>query len=639
MRRYIFFSIFFSITAFNSIFSQNSLPDYGDYSAEEISMTETALNKDAEAVVLIDEGNSYYDDNYQLITERRIRIKILTQLGVDRGTVSILFYSKEGYETIRKVDGMTYNAGDAKPASKISNKSVYTERVDDKYSRIKFALPNVKPGSIIEYKYISVMKNYGGLEDWYFQTDIPTLKSCYKLEVLPNCDFSYVVYKKSYYNVRIVPPRDNGIIYFEMNDIPGLKSEPYMDAVRDYLQKVEFKFSGCMNQFGIMKEVNDTWKSVANELATSEYLGTTYKTNLPVPMDLSASVVTAPNDLAKVVAIYNYVKNNFGWNGYHGKYAPDGLKKVWEAKTGSAGELNLLLVNLLHSFKFDAKPLLVAEREFGKIDPKHVYVDRFNKTLAYVNVAGRNLILDATNKYCPATLIPYSVLNTYALLIDKKTDALLAIESTDEKYKNTVVVTAAIGKDGLFKGSGVMTSAGYARESRVADIAANKKKFISDKFEVPHQGLKIDSFDYDVPADESAPLVQRFNFNNQLDESGGFVFLNYNLFTGLTKNPFTSDNRFTNINFGYPVDIEISQTIELPPGSKTEDLLKDKTMENGTHIFLSRQIKRTGNTLTIKIVFKQAITLVAADGYNILKSFYKDMIDMLSEPVVIKLGQ
>ena len=44
--------------------------------------------------------------------------------------------------------------------------------------------------------------------------------------------------------ITIQSDANDGKIYFEMNNVPGLRIEPYMDAPRDYIQKVMFQFSG-----------------------------------------------------------------------------------------------------------------------------------------------------------------------------------------------------------------------------------------------------------------------------------------------------------------------------------------------------------------------------------------------------------
>src|SRR5258705_1144063 len=148
---------------FQKISAQSSLPPFGVYSEEEMNLKGCPFEKDAEAVVLLDEAYSDWSDNYQLVTTRRIRIKILNQRGIDRGNITIPFYSKDDFEFIKNIEGYSFYENSLFTLNK---KSIYTEKVNDRYSNMKFALPNVKVGSIVEYKYESVMKNFGGLDEW-----------------------------------------------------------------------------------------------------------------------------------------------------------------------------------------------------------------------------------------------------------------------------------------------------------------------------------------------------------------------------------------------------------------------------------------------------------------------------------------
>src|SRR5437773_1813948 len=90
------------------IFSQPTLPEFGVYSAEEIDLKECPFEKNAEAVILLDEAYSDYGDNYELITRHRIRIKILNDRGIDRGNITIPFYSKEDFEYIKGIQGISF---------------------------------------------------------------------------------------------------------------------------------------------------------------------------------------------------------------------------------------------------------------------------------------------------------------------------------------------------------------------------------------------------------------------------------------------------------------------------------------------------------------------------------------------------
>jgi transglutaminase-like putative cysteine protease len=634
--RKIFLSLLLPLSFFfQRISAQPNLPQFGVYSEEEINMTGCSFEKDAEAVVLLDEAYSDWSDNYQLVTTRRIRIKILNERGLDRGNITIPFYSKEDFEFIKNIEGYSFYQNSMFILNK---KSIYTEKVDDRYSNIKFALPNVKVGSIIEYKYVSVMKSFGGLDEWLFQSDIPTLKSCFLLHIIPDAEFSYVVSKKSNYPVVIKPIRDEGKIYFEMNNIPSLRFEPYMDAVKDYLQKVEFQLAGYVTEFGSKRTVNTTWKDVAYNLATEKELGGVLKKDLSKTDEVKALVAKETTAAGKITAIYDYVRNNFTWNGYYSKYAVDGLKKVWENRTGTTGEINLLLVNLLQNSGIECYPIIVAERDYGKIDPKFPLIDRFNKTVAYVIADGKTFILDATQKYCPAGLTPYPLLNTYALVINKKTTNVIEIASEKGSFKTSAVVKASLDQNGLLTGKAEISDLDYAKVLETEEIRTDEKKFVHKKLETPHDGLVVQNFSYDLK-DNAYPLQQHIKFSKQFDESGGYILLNYNLFTGLQKNPFTKEERFTNINFGFPYDITVEETIEIPANAKVEGLPINKKLKTPDNdIYLTREIKQTGNSIQIKLGFVQTITLVDYDSYPVLKDFYKMMVDLLNEPVTIKLN-
>jgi hypothetical protein len=57
-------------------------------------------------------------------------------------------------------------------------------------------MPAVKVGSIIEYHYVSIMKDYRGLDEWLFQSDLPTIQSSYLLGFCQGSEFTYTIQKK-----------------------------------------------------------------------------------------------------------------------------------------------------------------------------------------------------------------------------------------------------------------------------------------------------------------------------------------------------------------------------------------------------------------------------------------------------------
>lgn len=115
------------------------------------------------------------------------------------------------------------------------------------------------------------------------------------------------------------------------------------------------------------------------------------------------------------------------------------------------------------------------------------------------------------------------------------------------------------------------------------------------------------------------------------------TFLNTNLFTGMEKNPFISSIRFTNVNFGFPSNIVVEETFKLPPGTKV-DVPEDKTIRaDDKSIEAFKQVRFENGELIVLLRFLQTKTLVTAENYPSIKDIYKKIVDMLNEPVVMRL--
>lgn len=85
----------------------------------------------------------------------RIRVKILKESGLSYANVTIPYYDRNNEEKILKVDAATYNldASGKMKTTEVNKGSIYSKRINKFYSEMIIAFPEVKTGSIIEYKY------------------------------------------------------------------------------------------------------------------------------------------------------------------------------------------------------------------------------------------------------------------------------------------------------------------------------------------------------------------------------------------------------------------------------------------------------------------------------------------------------
>jgi hypothetical protein len=639
MKRFVY--SWLCLACINLCAAQTTLPEFGEITAAERSLTECPFDKEADAVVILDEASADHNDQYNLIYTRRTRLKILKAKGSHYGNIAIPYRSKDDIEFISNIEAYTCNyVNGVQEIKKVPASAIYRQKVNERISVVKIAMPDVKPGSIIEYKYINTAKNYNYLEDWYFQQELPVMHSHFSLVVMPNYEFAYRVFKSEHLPIEIKKEKEGGRIYFEMNNIAGLRDEPFMDAEKDYLQHVEFQMSGYQGTFGGTTRYMTTWDEVTREIMTNPSFGLQLNKNIPLGPEWLIKVKAMPTDFERMAAVYNFVYKNVTWNGFGGIGSMDGVKDTWEKKKGNSADINLLLINLLKEAGLEAYPLLVSERGHGKVNPEYPFLDQFNKVMACVLLGGKRYVLDAAGPYTPPFMTPFSVINTKAFLVNRKKGGIITLTETEKKDRNYVNIQARIDEEGAMTGKALIESNEYARLTRMRAWERDKDRFKENYFIAYGTGLKMDSLVIQNLDNDSMALEQQFNFTNPPTVSGDYKLVNLNLFTGIAKNPFISDIRFTNIDFGCLQSHTVLEYIELPTTLKIETLPRNVRMiMPDTSISFMRYMEVKDNVLQVKYEINTTRSVFTADDYEYVKAFYKKMADIMNEQIVLRKPQ
>ncbi|MEO6719801.1 MAG: DUF3857 domain-containing protein [Ferruginibacter sp.] len=613
---------------------------YGQVSDYELQLKECAFDKDANAVVLMHEAFSSYDDEHHLITMHHVRVKILKEQGISAANVSLDYYRKDDFEEIYSVEGMTINAipTGGFQQTPLDRKSIFTKKTNERIGEIVFAFPAIKVGSIIDYKYTSRMKHYGGLDEWVFQERIPVLTSKYTLIILPNAEFAYRVNKTLDIPIVVKTLTSSGGVYFEMNNIPGLSDEPYIDARRDYLQKVIFQLSAIGSAWDKTK-YSTSWNELNRELNLASEFGSQLSKNIDGTGDFIKQVKVLPSAEEKMKTVFNFVRSNMSWNQLYSKYSIDGIKNAWKKKTGTSGEINLLLINLLKEAELEVYPMLVSERFHGKVNTDYPFVDQFNSVFACVDINKRRYYLDATDKSTPPHITPSGILNTIAMLVKRKTGELITVTDSSIAYREDILARLELANDGTLSGDVLVKSSDYARLVKRDEYKENKEKFIKEYFEVPGTSLAVKEVTVANLENDSMSLDQSGKLNGTLNRTGEYLFLPLNLFTGFDANPFLAVNRFSNINFGFKRTINLSMEVRLPAGFSVDEMPKAVMLTNpDKDIIYRRQVlhDKSENTIRCMMSFQFAKSLYEADMYEMIREMYKRIFDYLKEPVVLK---
>ena len=615
--------------------SAQQFPTVGFPTKNEMDLKVCPIDKDADAVILLHEAVSNYDDDYRLITTHHYRIKILKETGLQHADIEIPFYSDADFERIGNITGFTINQLPDGNMQRIplERKSIYTEKTSKYIHNVKFAFPGTMVGSILDYEFTSTMKHYGGLEQWHFQSEIPTLYSKYELYIVPNAEFSYVV-NADPNKVKINNVAGSGKVDFEMRDIPALVDEPYMDARKDYLQRVDFQLA-AVAQNNYKKKFMNSWKDVIRELDHDQRFGTQLNKSLEGTSDfLKLAKIAPPFERMKMV--HDFVKKKMSWDGYVGIYSR-GVKDAWSKNTGTISDINLALVNLLQSADLDASAMLVSDRSHGRVNPQIPFIDQFNKVMAYVEIEGKTYILDATDKYLPVTLYPSSILNTNALVLKRKDGGIMTISDQRGNYRWHVGMQISISADSL-KGNVSCQANDYARMEKLKAFHSSPEGYVNSFRRILKNG-SITNFESENELIDSLPYKNKIKFSSALQGSGDYVFLTTNLFTGMEANPFVSDSRSSNINFGAKKLISSDVHIMIPENFKLDAIPQSVrlVMPDGSMSFTQEYLNdKNSPVVLVRTKFESKESFYSAEYYPALKDFYKKMHDMLNEQIVLK---
>lgn len=605
--------------------------DFGKFSKEEIELKSCPFEPDADAVVLRDNAWAFHYRYNDYVTHRT-RIKILTKPGIKYGDISLDFHSKSGFYGIDTIHAITFNndPDSSKAIIPLEDSLIFQQRTGGT-TTVKFAMPQVKVGSIIEIEYIEELRSMYYLEDWSFQTSVPTLFSSFILSPPIGMEISYSIYKDADYKVtsKFIP--DTGS-YFEMKNIPSLKIEPYMDSPKDYLQRVVFQVA----KNG--KKSFTSWGELTKLFLRDLELKRQMKKNLHHMRELRSLLNHVDDKEQKIRIIYKYIKQNMVWNGRDGILPAQELSDAWEDKKGNTAELNLILINLLKDENIEVYPLLLAERTYGKLDTTFPYLDQFNKLIAFAITDNRQFILDATEEYGSVDLVPYEYLNTKAFLLDLKKYQFITIASTAKSYNSNIVINGSINNEGNFEGTANITSTEYAKQRRSYRIRKNIDDFKKKFFNADTYTFEIDSFKTENLDDDTLPLKISAWLKNKYELNGGFYLFNYNLFTNLESNPFIKPKRVSNINFGYPDHIILELNLKLPPNAGIDNPPNNISItDQALTMRCSRIYSIKDQVVNIRIEFVRTVSMVKSEDYNDLKDFYKDVTTILNEPLLIKV--
>ena len=639
------------------LLAQKGQPAFGKVDKADLLMTDCDFDKGADALVLIDYGNIYYDrgaaghSSFKTVFQRRTRIKILKEKGISQADIEIPWHTYNNEEKILRLQANTYNIDESGKilTTEVKKSSVYSKRIDRNYSKMIIAFPDVKAGSIIEYSYTIERETYG-LRNWYFQGRLPVRYSGYQLTIPKIFRFSLkpsVIdsIEETQEVIDELIPADKGVIQtkslksnFIMRNLQGIKDELFMGSPKDYMQRLEFQMTQIYYSDNDVVDISLTWNDVVNRLMENEDFGLQLEKTVSSAKSFVEEAKQITDAETKMKFIYNHIRSSMTWNEKEEYvYTDNGIVKTWDTKTGNAADINLLLIKLLNDAGLKATPILFSTRDHGLAARHYPFINQFNTVMAFVTISNKTFVLDATDKIINYKLVPEKVVNINGFIVEGEDGRWKDVLSGKYRFKIVAAVEGQIDTAGKMTGTGLVYCYDYARMQRCEEWAQDKEKFKEDHFIKAYPALKIEEIVLNNLEADSLPLEQKVKFSSPLSSSGDYFYFSVNLFSGLEKNLFIADKRVSDIDFGVPQDYTIFGNFTIPPGYVFDGLpgnFSMVTLDNG--IVFNRSVQAESNLLNVRITVEFKRSLYPANSYGDFKEFYKKLFDKLNEQVVIK---
>ncbi|WP_345989590.1 DUF3857 domain-containing protein [Chryseobacterium sp. Chry.R1] len=593
----------------------------------DLSKQKSLLDENAPAEILYKSVSFNIDSNNGTLEKRAFyRVKIYDkEKAEDWLNLEVpLYQDGSSQESLSKMKAYTYNLENGNVVTtKVDKSSKYKSKENKYISVTKFAFPNVKNGSVIEYQYEITSPFLYSIPEILIESDTPSLYTEYILDTPSNIAYNInytgsLSPKYKQVEEKILYGSNYRTYRFGYENLKGFKTEKFIKNDRNYRTKISAELHST--NFKELKLYSSSWEKIKERLYENEDFGGELK-RTKLAKENMPSGISGLTDMDKADAIFKYVQKAFTWNKYSGVRTEDGIKKLLETKTGNAAEINLFLIMMLREAGLKADPLLISTVSNGMINIASPNVSNLNFVLAAVKIKDQYHLYDATSKQSSRDMLPPRDWNQFGILAPKEKVQELSMTNAQPSF-TYLTAEAKINEDGSISGTYSDKDTGsyamFAKESYDENMDKYKKQY--------KENFAIDFTDINSKVLENGDFesTMKFTSENLIDRIGKKMIINPMLFLNKNSNEFDqTDER------KYPIDFISAYTrtkkiiFEIPEGYVIEEMPKNKKIiTDDKEIEYSYVAEQKGNKLEVTSKTKVSSPDYPKDYYPAFKQIW-----------------
>ncbi len=652
----------------NYLIAQDKLNiKYGKITPADFDLSKYSFDTSVSAVVIADIGSSGFVGNtkgwFSLEFRRHTRIKILNKNGMDAANVEIpLYFSGQQEEKVNSLKASTYILENGKVIeTELDKKSVFKDKYDKNHMEVKFTLPGVKEGCIIEYSYLVTSDFLRNLQPWSFQGNYPVLLSQYEVGI-PDF-FGYVFLSqgtfqlehtvessKETYNILNQSSAGSSGHYtlpailarhkWVAKNAPALKAESFTSTIRNHISRIEFQLSQYRFPNTPVEDIMGNWSKMATDLMKYEDFGQDLnKNNNWLDDEMKEVTQGATGQLEKTKKIYAYARDRFTCTGKRGFGLSASLKTIDKNKNGYAADINLLLTAMLKHEKIEAYPVLLSTRSHGYTNELYPLLDRFNYVVCAAKIDDRVYYLDASDPSLGFNHLPDECYNGHARMItnDNALSVYFNPDSLIEKKLTTVFLHS--DKPGEWQGH-FASSMGYYESLGIRSRIKEKGEDAFFKaIQTSYTGdYELTEKKVDRLKEPDVPVKVEYDFTMKQEDD--MIYFNPMMGEGYKENFLKAAERNYPVEMPYVFDETYIFTFEVPADYSVEEIPKSAKVSFGeSDGFFEYLVDKSENTIRLRSRVKLKRATFAPEEYNDLREFFSYVVKKHAEPIVLKKKQ
>lgn len=634
---------------------------FGKISNEELTMTQYAPDTSAAAVFLYKQVETKFTYNSTLGefgTEayHEYRIKILKPEGKKYADITIPFFvsesSKGVKERINGIKAVAYTLENGKvKESELSKKYIFEEKSSGNWRIMKFSIPNVEVGSVIEYKYTHVSDDPYHLDPWVVQGSLPVQYATHQVQI-PEY-FQYRTEMKGYENIAVERGRASqgfnvgvntfgqanvacNTMSFSAQNLPAVKDEPFLWCIDDYLATIEFELDAIKTGNGGFKSYTSDWEMVKNTLRNVDNFGGMMDLDNPYREEMRTMQVSQLPFEDRLRTVFSLLKDKVKWNGKY-RLASLNVKESIKQGSGPNSDLNFILLAMLRDAGVKAHPVLLRTRPEGRL-PFRPTVDKLNTfVVAAYNTEGIPYYLDSSIEHGDLNILPPTLMTSQGIAFEDAPHTQFIDLSNVGKASTTHNVNVTIQSDGTFEGARQTIYNGQSAANFKKRMANEKDSIDTMRKTEEEFGISINGCKTQRTNGLGARCMEEITFSGELMTGDDHIYLNPMIFPDETESPFTNANRKFPVEFPYAQSVVVNTTLNIPEGYQIEELPQSfRAAMNQNELSFNYIVRQIGNKLTIQYKSSINTPFIASEQYEELCNFWEEMAKRNNLQIVLK---